>query len=96
MTTLDTRPRLDDPDLAFESLVEAHRDLTAEQSRRFDARLVLLLANHIGSVTVLRAAITAARATAWEPAEAPPAGEAAASQTGPATMRLASARAPRS
>jgi hypothetical protein len=66
MTMLDTTRRLDDPDLAFESLVEAHRDLTPEQSRRLDARLVLLLANHIGSVTVLREAIEAARAAAWE------------------------------
>ena len=66
MTGLDTEKRLDDPDLAFESLVEAHRDLTPEQSRRLDARLVLLLANHIGSVTVLREAIAAARAAAWD------------------------------
>jgi hypothetical protein len=64
MTGLDTTARLDDPDLAFESLVEAHRDLTPEQSRLLDARLVLLLANHIGSVTVLREAIAAARAAA--------------------------------
>lgn len=66
MTALDTHPRLDDPDLAFASLVDAHRDLTPEQSRRLDARLVLLLANHIGSVTVLREAIAAARAAAWD------------------------------
>ncbi len=70
MTALDTRPRLDDPDLAFESLVEAHRELTPDQSRRLDARLVLLLANHIGSVTVLREAIAAAREAAWDPPEA--------------------------
>ena len=70
MTALDTSPRLDDPDLAFESLVEAHRDLTPDQSRRLDARLVLLLANHIGSVTVLREAIAAAREAAWDPPEA--------------------------
>lgn len=66
--TLDTSARLDDPDLAFESLVEAHRDLTPEQSRLLDARLVLLLANHIGSVAVLREAIAAARAAAWHDA----------------------------
>ncbi|MDE2008442.1 MAG: DUF2783 domain-containing protein [Rhodospirillales bacterium] len=72
MTTLNTTPRLDDPDLAFESLVEAHRDLTPEQSRRLDARLVLLLANHIGSVTVLREAIAAARASAWNDASSTP------------------------
>ena len=72
MTGLDTEKRLDDPDLAFESLVEAHRDLTPEQSRRLDARLVLLLANHIGSITVLREAIAAAQETGWDVAEAKP------------------------
>jgi Protein of unknown function (DUF2783) len=61
MSTLDTSPRLDDPDGLFEALVEAHRDLDAEASRRLDARLVLLLANHIGSVAVVREAIAAAR-----------------------------------
>jgi hypothetical protein len=61
MSTLDTSPRLDDPDGLFEALVEAHRDLDAAASRRLDARLVLLLANHIGSVAVVREAIAAAR-----------------------------------
>jgi len=66
MSTLDTSPRLDDPDGLFEALVEAHRDLDADASRRLDARLVLLLANHIGSVAIVREAIAAARAAAGE------------------------------
>jgi hypothetical protein len=66
MSTLDTSPRLDDPDGLFEALVEAHRDLDADASRRLDARLVLLLANHIGSVAIVRQAIAAARAAAGE------------------------------
>ena len=66
MSTLDTSPRLDDPDGLFEALVEAHRDLDAEASRRLDARLVLLLANHIGSVAIVRDAIAVARAAAGE------------------------------
>jgi hypothetical protein len=61
MKTLDTSPRLDDPDALFEALVEAHRDLDPEASRRLDARLILLLANHIGSVAVVREAIAAAK-----------------------------------
>ena len=60
MSTLDTSPRLDDPDGLFEALVEAHRGLDPEASRRLDARLILLLANHIGSVAVVREAIAAA------------------------------------
>jgi predicted LPLAT superfamily acyltransferase len=59
--TLDTTPRLADPDALFALLVEAHRDLDPAASRRLDARLVLLLANHIGDMEVLRAAIAAAR-----------------------------------
>jgi hypothetical protein len=66
MSTLDTSPRLDDPDGLFEALVEAHRDLDAAASRRLDARLVLLLANHIGSVAIVREAIAAARDAAKE------------------------------
>ena len=58
---LDTNPGLDDPDGLFEALVEAHRGLDAAASRRLDARIVLLLANQIGDVAVVKAAIEAAR-----------------------------------
>jgi len=61
VNSLLTGPRLDDPDLLFETLVEAHRDLDAESSRRLDARIVLLLANHIGSVAIVREAVRVAR-----------------------------------
>ena len=59
--TLDTSPRLNDPDALFEALVEAHRGLDAAASRRLDARIVLLLANQIGDVAIVKAAIAAAR-----------------------------------
>jgi hypothetical protein len=62
MTGLDTSPRLDDPDGLYEALVEAHRDLDAEASRRLDARIILLLANHIGRTDILIEAIGMARA----------------------------------
>lgn len=62
MSGLITEVNLTDPDGLFEALMEAHRDLTPEASRRLDARLVLLLANHIGDMTVLRDAIAMARA----------------------------------
>ena len=61
--TLETRSRFDDPDRAFRMLVEARRGLTPDQAAALDARLVLLLANHIGSEAVLGAAIAAARET---------------------------------
>jgi len=59
--SLDTRPRLADPDALFALLVEAHRGLDAEASRRLDARLVLILANHIGDMETLRQAVALAR-----------------------------------
>jgi hypothetical protein len=59
---LRTEPRLADPDGFYEALMDAHRGLDAEASRRLDARLVLLLANHIGDEAVLREAIAAAAA----------------------------------
>ncbi|WP_284178733.1 DUF2783 domain-containing protein [Rhabdaerophilum sp. SD176] len=58
--TLVTHSRFPDPDRAFRMLVEARRGLTPEEAAALDARLVLLLANHIGSEDVLRAAIAAA------------------------------------
>jgi hypothetical protein len=59
---LRTEPRLTDTDALYEALVQAHRNLDAVASRRLDARLVLLLANHIGDMAVLREAIALASA----------------------------------
>ncbi|MBP6320037.1 MAG: DUF2783 domain-containing protein [Rubrivivax sp.] len=46
----------------YEMLIEGHRGLSDAQSELMNARLVLLLANHIGDLRVLREAIAAARA----------------------------------
>ena len=59
---LVTEPNLESPDDFYEALIEAHRGLDAAQSHAFNARLVLLLANHIGDLDVLREALAAARA----------------------------------
>ena len=48
-------------DAFYEALIEAHRDLDEEQSALVNARLVLLLANHVGDVDLLREAIRLAR-----------------------------------
>ncbi len=45
----------------YESLIETHRDLSDEQSALVNAKLILLLANHIGDITVLREAMKIAR-----------------------------------
>ena len=51
------------PDDIYNAIVDAHRDLDDEQCRAFDARLILLLANHVGDEDVLREALAAARET---------------------------------
>jgi hypothetical protein len=48
-------------DAFYDSLVRAHRGLSDEQSELLHARLVLLLANHIGDLRVLDEAIALAR-----------------------------------
>jgi hypothetical protein len=53
---LSTSSNFARPDDAFRAIVEAHRGLTDEQSADFDAALVLILANHIGDIDVLREA----------------------------------------
>jgi Protein of unknown function (DUF2783) len=46
----------------YEMLIETHRGLSDDDSRLVNARLVLLLANHVGDLDVLREALQAARA----------------------------------
>ena len=58
---LSTSSNFDRPDDAFRAIVEAHRGLSDPESADLDAALVLILANHIGDITVLREAIALAR-----------------------------------
>ena len=53
-------PRIEDPDGFYSSLIEMHRDLSPDQSQVVNAKLILLLANHIGDRQVLDEAITLA------------------------------------
>ena len=64
--TLDLTPRLADPDALFAALVAAHEGLDPAASRRLDAQLVLLLANHIGDQQTVLDAIQIAK-SAGEP-----------------------------
>jgi len=45
----------------YQLLIDTHRDLTDEQSALLNAKLVLLLANHVGDLTILREAMQLAR-----------------------------------
>jgi hypothetical protein len=56
-------PNLPDPDGLYAALIEAHGDLGDAESLALNARLVLLLANHIGDPAVVREAIAVARSS---------------------------------
>ena len=71
-TVLNVGPNLADYDAFYEMLVDTHQDLDEAQSRMLNAQLILLLANHIGELRVLREAFTIARRNV-EAAKAPPA-----------------------
>jgi hypothetical protein len=49
------------PDEFYAALMDIHRGLSDAQSRLADAKLILLLANQVGDMGVLRRAIQAAR-----------------------------------
>ena len=53
MATLITEPNFTDPDAFYAALTDIHRDLEPEESERVNARLILLLANHIGDQEAL-------------------------------------------
>ena len=61
MGSLDIEPRIAAPDEFYAALIDAHRALSLEQSQALNARLILLLANHIGDVDVLHEALQRAR-----------------------------------
>jgi hypothetical protein len=72
MTQLNLQPNFRHPGLRqrcayspgddfYDALINAHRGLSDEQSELMQARLVLLLANHIGDLDVLMEAIALAR-----------------------------------
>ena len=67
---LNTQPTSLPYDDMYEALIAAHNGLTTEQSHAMNARLVLVLANHIGDLAVLKEAFRLARHSA-----APEAGE---------------------
>ncbi len=63
MTALDTTARFVDPDAAYRAIIEAQRGLTESQGADLNAALVLILANQLGDIALLREALALARAT---------------------------------
>jgi hypothetical protein len=60
---LNLKQNLDDYDDFYDMLADSHHNLNEAQSQMLDAQLVLLLANHIGDLNVLREAFARARVT---------------------------------
>ncbi|MGA9251707.1 MAG: DUF2783 domain-containing protein [Roseobacter sp.] len=60
---LNLSPNIPDPDGFYDELLGAHDGMDDAQSDAFNARLILILANHIGDRQVLRAAMAAAKDT---------------------------------
>lgn len=51
----------------YQMLIDTHRGLSDEQSAMLNAKLILILSNHIGDLAVLREAMTLARAGVAQP-----------------------------
>ena len=56
-------PNLPDPDAFYAALLRAHEGLSEAETHALNARLVLILANHIGDLATLDEALIAARGT---------------------------------
>ena len=54
---LNTHPNITGPDDFYQDLIDLHRDLSEEESAKVNAKLILLLANHIGDRSVLSEAM---------------------------------------
>ena len=63
MASLITDPNTADADALYAELIACHDGLSDAQSQALNAALVLLLANHVGDMDVLREAIAEARRT---------------------------------
>lgn len=61
---LNLAPNIPDPDGFYAELLGAHEALTEAESHALNARLVLILANHIGDRATLSAALAAAQSSA--------------------------------
>lgn len=58
---LNLDPNLADPDDFYDALLRAHEGLSKDESDAYNARLILILCNHIGDRATIDAALHAAR-----------------------------------
>lgn len=59
--SMKTTFHFQDGDGFYEQLLDAHQNLSKEESELLNARLILLLANQVGDAKVLKECIAAAR-----------------------------------
>lgn len=64
MTSLNTKPNLANADEFYARLMAVHEGLTRAQSDALNARLILILANHVGDAGILNEALEAAAKSA--------------------------------
>ncbi|WP_444678813.1 DUF2783 domain-containing protein [Halomonas sp. E19] len=69
MPRLELNPNFTDPDAFYAALTELHRERSEAESERINARLILLLANHIGDQQVLEEALAIAGQATTQPSE---------------------------
>jgi hypothetical protein len=67
MAALIVAPNIDGPDDFYAELIALHEGRSAQESEAINARLILLLANHIGDREVLREAFAIAKAEERKP-----------------------------
>ena len=61
MSNLTLTPNISDPDGFYAELIALHEGLSDEQSQSLNARLILILANHVGDRSILSDALSAAK-----------------------------------
>ncbi len=63
MQNLKTKPNIVKPDDVYESLIAIHNGLTKGQSDALNARLILILLNHIGDEAIILEALELAKSS---------------------------------
>ena len=81
--TLNTQARDFAYDDFYEALIATHQGLSTEDSHALNARLVLLLSNHIGDLAVLKQAYQLARGQDAAASQQPDAGKRAITPVAP-------------
>jgi len=64
--TLILDPNTADPDDAYQCIIDMHKGLDDDESHAVNARLILILANHVGDKNIIAKATVVARKSLLE------------------------------